>query len=192
VGSRGGGRAKTETPVPVDVIRINQVGLPTAKMDLTSVLNIAAPSFNYNKYADVINDVKSISKTTGVGLSFGASKSKEKKYDVSLQNEFNFNKSTTSQNTNNTHYNTNSLSVSATVYYKKVWSVITDYQYNTRQKIFEADKNLNNQLLNARIQRTFKADEYTIYFTVRDILNQNIGINRSFYSNIYTEERNSD
>src|SRR5258706_3439107 len=49
VGSRGGGRAKTETPVPVDVIRINQVGLPTAKMDLTSVLNVAAPSFNYNK-----------------------------------------------------------------------------------------------------------------------------------------------
>jgi iron complex outermembrane receptor protein len=48
-GSRGAGRAKTETPVPVDVIKINQVGLPTAKMDLTSVLNIAAPSFNYNK-----------------------------------------------------------------------------------------------------------------------------------------------
>ena len=49
VGSRGVARAKTETPVPVDVIKINQVGLPTAKMDLTSVLNIAAPSFNYNK-----------------------------------------------------------------------------------------------------------------------------------------------
>jgi iron complex outermembrane recepter protein len=49
VGSRGSGRAKTETAVPVDIIRINQVGLHTAKMDLTSVLNIAAPSFNYNK-----------------------------------------------------------------------------------------------------------------------------------------------
>ncbi|MES1226566.1 MAG: carboxypeptidase-like regulatory domain-containing protein, partial [Bacteroidota bacterium] len=49
VGSRGRARAKTETPVPVDVIKINQVGLPTAKMDLTSVLNVAAPSFNYNK-----------------------------------------------------------------------------------------------------------------------------------------------
>src|SRR5688572_1187485 len=49
VGTRGSGRAKTETPVPVDVIRINQIGLPTAKMDLTSVLNIAAPSFNYKK-----------------------------------------------------------------------------------------------------------------------------------------------
>lgn len=49
VGTRGAGRAKTETAVPVDIIRINQVGLPTAKMDLTSVLNMAAPSYNYNK-----------------------------------------------------------------------------------------------------------------------------------------------
>ena len=49
VGSRGAARAKVETPVPVDIIKINQVGLPTAKMDLTSVLNYAAPSFNYNK-----------------------------------------------------------------------------------------------------------------------------------------------
>ncbi len=49
LGTRGAARAKTETAVPVDVIRINQVGLPTAKMDLTSILNMAAPSFNYNK-----------------------------------------------------------------------------------------------------------------------------------------------
>jgi iron complex outermembrane recepter protein len=49
IGTRGAARAKTETAVPVDVIKINQVGLPTAKMDLTSVLNMSAPSFNYNK-----------------------------------------------------------------------------------------------------------------------------------------------
>jgi iron complex outermembrane recepter protein len=49
VGTRGLARAKTETAVPIDVIKINQVGTPTAKMDLTSVLNMAAPSFNYNK-----------------------------------------------------------------------------------------------------------------------------------------------
>ena len=48
-GTRGAPRAKIETPVPVDVIKINQAGMPTAKMDITSVLNIAAPSFNYNK-----------------------------------------------------------------------------------------------------------------------------------------------
>ncbi|MEI7736683.1 MAG: carboxypeptidase-like regulatory domain-containing protein, partial [Ferruginibacter sp.] len=41
VGSRGAARVKTETAVPVDVIKVNQVGLPTAKMDLTSILNMA-------------------------------------------------------------------------------------------------------------------------------------------------------
>jgi iron complex outermembrane receptor protein len=49
VGSRRGGRVRTESPVPVDVINIGQAGLPTAKMDLSSVLNTTAPSFNYNK-----------------------------------------------------------------------------------------------------------------------------------------------
>jgi len=49
IGTRGAARAKTETAVPIDVIKINQVGLPTARMDLTSILNMAAPSFNYNK-----------------------------------------------------------------------------------------------------------------------------------------------
>jgi iron complex outermembrane receptor protein len=49
VGTRGAPRAKTETPVPVDVIKINQVDMPTAKMDITSILNVSAPSFNYNK-----------------------------------------------------------------------------------------------------------------------------------------------
>ncbi len=49
VGSRSGGRVHTETPVPVDVININQAGQTTAKTDLTSLLNVAAPSFNYNK-----------------------------------------------------------------------------------------------------------------------------------------------
>jgi iron complex outermembrane receptor protein len=50
VGTRSGvGRIKTESPVPVDIININQAGGPTARMDLTSVLNYSAPSFNYNK-----------------------------------------------------------------------------------------------------------------------------------------------
>ncbi len=49
VGTRGLARAKTETAVPIDIIKINQIGLPTAKMDITSILNMAAPSFNYNK-----------------------------------------------------------------------------------------------------------------------------------------------
>ncbi len=49
VGSRRAGRVKLETAVPVDVIKVQQNLLPTARMDLTSLLNYAAPSFNYNK-----------------------------------------------------------------------------------------------------------------------------------------------
>ena len=49
VGSRRGGRVKTDSPVPVDVINVNQTGQTTAKPDLMSQLNMAVPSFNYNK-----------------------------------------------------------------------------------------------------------------------------------------------
>ncbi|MDZ4795588.1 MAG: TonB-dependent receptor [Bacteroidota bacterium] len=49
VGSRRAGRVKTETTAPVDVINVGQATAPTARMDLSSILNYAAPSFNYNK-----------------------------------------------------------------------------------------------------------------------------------------------
>ncbi|HMG15498.1 MAG TPA: TonB-dependent receptor, partial [Saprospiraceae bacterium] len=49
VGTRSPGRALLDTPVPVDVVNVNQVTMPTARMDLTSILNYSAPSFNYNK-----------------------------------------------------------------------------------------------------------------------------------------------
>ncbi len=49
IGTRRTGRVKTETTAPVDVINVGAATAPTARMDLTSVLNYAAPSFNYNK-----------------------------------------------------------------------------------------------------------------------------------------------
>jgi iron complex outermembrane receptor protein len=49
LGSRSGGRVKTESPVPVDVISMTNALQTTARPDLTSMLNYAAPSFNYNK-----------------------------------------------------------------------------------------------------------------------------------------------
>ncbi|HUR12717.1 MAG TPA: TonB-dependent receptor [Flavitalea sp.] len=48
IGTRRAGRVKTETPVPVDVINISSPQ-PTSRMDLSSLLNFTAPSFNYNK-----------------------------------------------------------------------------------------------------------------------------------------------
>lgn len=49
VGSRGVARVKTDSPVPIDVVKMSQIGETTAKPDLTSLLNMSVPSFNYNK-----------------------------------------------------------------------------------------------------------------------------------------------
>ncbi len=48
-GSRRSNRAQTETMAPVDVINVQQVGMSTARFDVTSMMNYSAPSFNYNK-----------------------------------------------------------------------------------------------------------------------------------------------
>jgi iron complex outermembrane receptor protein len=48
-GNRGMPRVKTESPVPVDVVKINSLEETTARPDLESQLNMAVPSFNYNK-----------------------------------------------------------------------------------------------------------------------------------------------
>jgi hypothetical protein len=148
------------------------------------------PQFGYNKYADIINGNKSFSKNLNAGLSTWISKMKEKKYDVSISNEFNYNSNTTSQNSNKVHYITNTLSYYGTIYIKKVWSIGTDYQFYFRQKTSQFNNDLNNHIWNMRLQRTFKKDEFTAYFAVRDILKQNIGIERNFYSNTFTEVRN--
>ncbi len=145
------------------------------------------PSLNYSEYADIINSKKSISKTVGPGVSFWLSKSKEKKYDLSIENQFSYNSNTTSQNDTKIHYSSNQFSVNATIYVKKVWSIVSDYQYYYRQKTLQYDNQIDNHILNARLQRTFKNNEFTAYFAVRDILNQNIGVERNFYGNTYSE-----
>jgi hypothetical protein len=160
------------------------VGFKIKKIDTRFNLN---PRLSYTKYADVINGKLSFSKTVTPAIDFGLYKGKEKKYDISLGNEFSYNSNTTSQNNTKIHYIMDNVSVDATVYYKKVWSIATDYNYDFRQKTVQFENNLNTHIWNARLQRTFKKDEFTAYFTIRDILNQNVGIQRNFYSNTYSE-----
>ena len=148
------------------------------------------PSFHFNRFAQMINSQKSYSKTFAPGISTYISTSKERKYDLTLTDEINYNNSTTSQNENRIHYYTNTLSFYGTVYYKKVWSLTTDYQFSFRQKTFQSDVDLSTHIWNAQVQRTFRHDEFTFYFKVRDILNQNIGIDRNFYGNTFTEQTN--
>ncbi|MBS1513124.1 MAG: TonB-dependent receptor [Bacteroidetes bacterium] len=148
------------------------------------------PNVSYNKFADVINGQTSYSRTWNAGGQIYLNKSKDKKYDISLNNDFSWNRNTNSQSTLNNQYYTNNTGLYATVYYKKVWSITSDYNVNIRQKTAQFPTNLNTNIWNAKLSRTFKNDEFTAYALVRDILNQNISIERDFYSNTISEVRN--
>ncbi|MEO6219399.1 MAG: outer membrane beta-barrel family protein, partial [Ginsengibacter sp.] len=152
-------------------------------------LNIG-PSFGYYKYADFINSTKTFSTTFNPGVSVWLSKAKEKKYEFSIDNNLAYNSNNTSQNNTKVHYYTNTLSFFATVYSKKVWSVISDYRFFTRQKTPQFNSNLNSHIWNVRFQRTFKQNEFTAYFVIRDLLNQNVGVERNFYNNTFIQETN--
>ena len=148
------------------------------------------PNFYYSKMAEVINSQTSYSKTLNAGVYFNADKSKDKKYDLSFSDNFSYSSNRNSQTNSTSHFFSNILNINATLYIHKTWSINTDYELQSRQKITQSSGNLNNQLWNAKLQKTFKKDEFTFYFKVRDILNQNVGITRSFYSNTYTEQQN--
>jgi Outer membrane protein beta-barrel family len=163
------------------------IGFKLKKADIRVNFN---PNVNYSRFADVINSRQSFARTLNAGMQVYLSKSKDKKYDISISNDFSFNRNITTQSTAVKKFYTNNIGFNGTVYYKKVWSLTTDYNFFARQKTEDFQNNLTNSLWNARAQRTFKKDEFTAYVMVRDILNQNIGIDRSFYSNTLSETRN--
>ncbi len=163
------------------------LGLKLKKLNMRVNLN---PGFNFSRYADIINSNKYFTENLSGSLQASVSKSKDKKYDVTLSNAYTINSNKSSISPDKISFSTNTLSADATVYYKKVWSINTDYNYYYREKTSALQKSLNNNLWNAKLQRTFKDNEFTAYFIVRDILNQNIGITRNFSGNTFTEERN--
>ena len=161
-------------------------GMKIKKIDTRVNLNT---NIGYNKFADFINNQKSFAQNTNAGLGIYISKSKDKKYDLNTSYNPSYNVQKTSQNKNKISYFTHQIGLDATVYYKKVWSINSNYDLNIRDKTAQIP-GITNSLWNAKLQRTFKKDEFTFYVLVRDILNQNIGVDRNFFSNTFTETRN--
>jgi hypothetical protein len=162
-------------------------GRKIKKLDMRVNLN---PNVNYNHSTQIINGLSSFSKNLNAGLGIYLSKSKDKVYDITLFDNFAYNRNITEQYSSKINYTTNELGLEATVYLKKVWSLNTTFNYYTRQKTPEFPNNLSNQLWNAKLQRTFKKDEFTAYFTIKDILNQNTSVERNFYGNTLTQVTN--
>ncbi len=162
-------------------------GRKLKKLDIRVGVN---PNASYNHSTQVINGESNISKNLNAGVGLSASKSKDKVYDVSIENNFSYNSNITEQSNSKIKYTTNELRADATVYLKKVWSLNTTFTYYSRQKTPQFPESLNNQLWNAKLQRTFKKDEYTAFFSINDILNQNTSVERNFYGNTLSQVTN--
>ena len=171
----------------VNVSMWSGVGLKWKKPNINCQFN---GNINYFRYADVINNLISFSNTTSAGVSVTFNKSKSNKYDFGFSNNFDVNRNTNAQSKTVNSFRSNTMSANATVYYKKAWSIISDYQMFARQKLSATDKNISINTLNIQLQKTFKNNEYTLYVKVKDLLNQNIGIERNYSSNTFVEERN--
>ena len=117
-------------------------------------------------------------------------KSKADKYDFSLNNQANLNYNTNAQTKTSNTFRSNTLTFNSTVYYKKTWSFVTDYTYNVRQKLAGETDNFNVHLINLKVQKTFKKNEYTFFVKANDLLNQNLGLDRNYFGNQFIEERN--
>ncbi len=147
------------------------------------------PNFWFNRNADVFNNAVNYSRNYNLGFNMWVSKSKEKKYDFSISDNFTYSNSKNSLSNITNNYIVNTFSAYATVYLMKSLSVSSDYELYAQQKTAQLP-GLTRHFWNARMQKTFKNDEFTFYFLVRDILNQNVGLNRYFDRNTLSETRN--
>ena len=171
------------------------IGMKIKKWDLRTNFS---PNVNYNRFADIINGQTVFTNTTGAGMSLSLSKSKDKKYDVSIWNNYRYNynrgkqlnNSTQKIETNARNYSTNQFNLEGTVYYKKVWSIQSDYNFYYNQAVSDGGETFRYSIWNARLQRTFKNNEFTTFVMVRDILNENMGISQTFYGTQFTREIN--
>ena len=157
------------------------------KIDLEVGLN---PSLNFNRSVISINSIANTSDNLNSSFRLSLGKSKDKKYDLNISNNFANSRNETTQNNEIRSFNTNDLSFNGSFYFVEKWKLSTDYTLSTRQKTIDFQTNLSNQLWNARLQRNFYNDEFTACILVRDILNQNIGVERSTFQNTIAEERN--
>jgi hypothetical protein len=162
-------------------------GFKLKKLNIDIDIN---PNFNYSRFIDIVNGINTNNKNFNGGFSFSANKRKDKKYEIGISNRFNYNSNNSSAYNNRLNFFTNTFSAGATVYFKKVWQLENNIDFFNRQKTPQFTSNLSNQIWNATLKRTFKKDVFTAYIQIRDILNQNTGIDRRFYSNTSAETIN--
>ena len=135
---------------------------------------------NGSKQASLINDVANYTQSNTYQVSAAIYKYKEKKIDINLNATGGYTKSTsTLQNQINNNYWSIDAGHNVTVYLPQKFQIETDGHYTWQQKT-QTFAEHSQYIWNAWIGRTFlKKDGLLVKFSANDILNQNVGYNRT-------------
>ncbi len=156
------------------------------KYDLNSWL---FSDINSYRNVSVVNNLLNITQSADYTVGFGFEKDKEKKYS------FNFNPSITYTTSNSSiqqslqiHYFAFDTDPSLLLYLPHKFQIRTDCDFNLKQKTPAFNNNTNVILWNAWIGRTFlRNDKLLVKVVGNDLLDQNIGFNRTVNSNFISQ-----
>lgn len=143
----------------------------------------------YYRNANYINDQLNTTKTFNGTASIDLMSSKEKKYEHYLSLEATYNTSLSSiQQSTRTNYWTYNVTAAERYFLPWQFTIESDVVCNFRQKTAVFTDNNNVIQWNAALVKKFgKKEALELRAAVKDILNQNIGFNRSVNSNFITQ-----
>lgn len=144
---------------------------------------------NSSRYVNVVNNLSNVTQSNSYSFRTGLYKDKEKKYSFSLDFSPSYTTSTSSVQQNiKTKYWTFDIDPNAHIYFLKKFQIQSDCDFSYRQKTSVFDNNTNTIAWNAWIGKTFtKKDALLVKIIGHDLLDQNIGFNRTVNSNFISE-----
>ncbi|HMH22763.1 MAG TPA: outer membrane beta-barrel protein [Puia sp.] len=146
-------------------------------------------NLNEDRNISVVNDVQNITNSGRYTMGFNIGKSKEKKYELGLNASATYTQSVSSVNTGiTTSYWTGSANPYMDIFLPLKFQIHGDADISIRQKTSVFDNNTDVTLLNAWIGKKFlKNDVLLVKVSGNDLLNQNIGFNRTVNSNFISQ-----
>lgn len=144
---------------------------------------------NNSSNVSMVNNLLNRTNSGSYQLSFIISKSKDKKYEIYVRPSVTYTNSSSSINTSvSTDYWTYNITSGVDVFLPLKFQVHGETDINLRQKTAVFTTNNNVVLLNAWLGKKFlKNDALLFKISGNDLLNQNIGFNRTVNSNFITQ-----
>jgi len=146
-------------------------------------------NINGGRYVSIVNDSMNVTKSSSYTVGLNINKDKEKKYSIYISPSATYTISTSSIQTNlETKYWTFSINTGTDIFLPLKFQIHSDCDFNFRQKTDVFESNNNVILWNAWVGKKFlKKDALLVKVTGHDILNQNIGFDRTVNSNYISQ-----